>query len=113
MAAYPSYGILLSSQQERESSWQDDVADSGQLSSRQMRSLNYYQFTLSHHMTVIQYRALATTYAAGPRDTYTLTYLTESPQVTYSVQFVAPPQIINNRGGDKFVVQVVLRGTPD
>jgi len=113
MAAYPSYDILLGSRQERETSWQDDVAESGLLSSRQLRSQEYFLFTLRHHLTLAQYQSLLTTFSAGPRDTYTLTYLTESPQVTYSVTFIAPPQVVDNYGADRFTVLVTLRGTQD
>lgn len=113
MAAYPSYGILLESSQDLEPSWRDSVSESGTLHSRQMRSTNYYRFVLNHNLTVAQYNALMTTYAAGPRDVYTLTYRNESPVVTYSVKFTAPPQITKNHGGGRYTVRVALRGTQD
>ena len=113
MSAYPSYGILLESQLDYEPSWRDDVAESGVLSSRQLRSANYIRFTLLHNLTQAEYNALVTTYNAGPRDTYTLTYLAESPQVTYSVKFIDLPQITANVGGGRFLVSVSLRGTQD
>lgn len=113
MAAYPSYGILLTSKIDPESKWRDDFADSGTQHSRQIRSTRYLRFTLEHSMTVAQFRALETTYTAGERDTYTLTYYTESPEVTYSVKFLAAPRIIRNDGGGRVVVRVSLRGTKD
>lgn len=113
MAAYPSYGILLSSKIEPESKWRDDFADSGTLHSRQIRSTQYLRFTLEHSMTVVQFRALETSYASGERAVWTLTYYTESPQVTYSVKFLAAPRIIKNEGGGRVVVRVNLRGTKD
>lgn len=115
MAAYPSLNIGLDSTQSLESSWRDDVSDSGTLHSRQLRSSQYYRFDLVHPaLTAAEYASLQTTYAAGPRDTYTLTYrVDESPIVTYSVKFLAPPQITRNHGGDRYDVRVILRGTKD
>lgn len=113
MAAYPSYGILLESRNEAESSWRDSVSESGSLHSREMRSADYYRFTLIHNMTAAEFNALRATYDAGPRDTYTLTYATESPQITYSAKFTAPPQKIKNHGGGRYTVRVQLRGTED
>jgi len=113
MAAYPSYGILLDSDRTSESKWRDDVADSGTLHSRQIRSIEYIQFKLVHVLSTTEYRALMTTYRAGERDTYTLTYYDESPAVTYSVKFVAPPQITKNLKGSRHMVEVLLRGTQD
>jgi len=113
MAAYPSYGILLDSEMEWESSWRDDIAESGSLHSRQLRSTNYVRFLLVHHMTTAEWRSLLTTFQAGPRDTYTLTYHTESPSVTYSVTFLEPPRVIANHGGSRHTVQVTLRGVQD
>lgn len=113
MAAYPSYGILLESKRESESKWRDDTSEAGTLHSRQLRSTEYIRFQLTHHMTTTQYRALMTTYNAGERETYTLTYFDESPSVTYSVKFVQCPQITKNFGGDRHLVKVQLRGTQD
>ena len=113
MAAYPSYGILLDSKVEIESKWSDDVSVAGTLHSRQLRSADYYNFDLTHHLTLAEYNSLMSTYGSGERDTYTLTYHDESPAVTYSVKFVNPPQIITNFGGGRFTVRCNLRGTKD
>jgi hypothetical protein len=113
MAAYPSYGILLDSSQEWESSWRDDISESGSMHSRQMRSSDYIKFTLLHNMTDAEYDALLATFRAAPRDTYTLTYRNVSPTVTYSVKFIAPPQITSNIGGGRYLVKVEMRGTED
>ena len=51
--------------------------------------------------------------AAGPRDTYTLTYRTESPAITYSVTFTGPPEIARNIGGGRYEVRVPMRGFKD
>ena len=111
MAAYPSYGILLDSRMEPESKWRDDYTDAGTQHSRQLRSTQYLQFTLEHSMTLAEFRTLEATYQAGERDTYTLTYFTESPAVTYNVKFTAPPRIIDNVGGGRVRVRVNLRGS--
>jgi hypothetical protein len=50
---------------------------------------------------------------AGPRTVQTLSYLSESPLVTYSVTFTAPPEITINHGGDRYTVRVSLRGFKD
>ena len=113
MAAYPSYGILLESSRESESKWRDTVSEAGSFHSRQLRSTEYLRFQLTHVMTTQDFRALETTYRAGERDTYTLTYFEESPQVTYSVKFTGPPQITKNHRGGLHTVKVSLRGTQD
>ena len=114
MAAYPSLSIGLGSSQNIEPSWRDDVADTGTLHSRQLRSTQYYRFSLLHPaITQAEYASLLATYTAGPRDVYTLTYLEESPVATYSVQFIAPPQIVKNHGGGRFDVRAELRGYKD
>jgi hypothetical protein len=113
MAAYPNYGILLESSRESESKWRDDVAETGTLHSRQLRSTEYIFFSLLHNMTTAEFRALETTYRAGERDTYTLTYFDESPAKTYSVKFLSPPQIVKNHTGGRHNVRVELRGTQD
>lgn len=114
MAAYPSYTIGLGSTQELESGWSNDIASSGSLHSRQFHSQQYYRWTLVHPgLTGTQYEALLATYAAAPRAEHTLTYRQESPQITYTVQFTAPPQIVSNYGGSKYDVIVQLRGTKD
>jgi hypothetical protein len=113
MAAYPSYPILLGSTQKPEKGWRDTTSSSGTLHSRQLHGKNYLQFSLLHNMTNVEFRALADLYAAGPRDVHTLSYLAESPLVTYSVVFTAPPAITTNLGGDKYTVQATLRGFKD
>lgn len=113
MAAYPSYTMLLGSSKEEESGIQDDYAPGGTQHSRIFYSQPYYTFRLIHQLTLAQFNALKTTYDAGQRDTYTLTYLTESPIQTYSVKFTGPPQIVENLGGNRFMVEVPLRGTAD
>ena len=113
MAAYPSYGILLDATRTTESKWRDDVSDTGTLHSRQMRSSEYIQFDLVHHLTTAQYRALMTSYNSGERADWTLTYFSESPAVTYTVKFIEPPNIIRNHGNGRHDVRVRLRGTQD
>lgn len=111
MAAYPSYPNLLASTPEPESLWRDDVSESGSLHSRQLRSVEYVRFNLMHNVTTAEYNNLRS--LALTRDTYTLTYQNESPQLTYSVKFVSPPKITKNHGGGRHTVRVVLRGTQD
>lgn len=113
MAAYPSYPILLGSSQKPEKGWRDTTASSGSLHSRQLHGKNYYQFSLIHSMTKAEFRALSDLYDAGPRTVQTLTYLSESPIVTYSVTFTAPPEIVSNIGGDHYMVRATLRGFKD
>jgi hypothetical protein len=115
MAAYPSYPIGLDSTQELEDQYEVDLDSSGGLHRRQFHSAQQYRFTLTHPgLTVTQWRSLLdTTYATDPTATHTLTYFVESPAVTYSVQFIGPPQIVTNHGNAKLDVRVVLRGTKD
>lgn len=115
MAAYPSYPIELTSSVEIESGIADDFTQSGQQHSRVFHSQAYYVFTLQHTLTLAQFNTLRTTYLAGQRDVYTLSYFgaEESPQVTYSVKFTDTPRISTNLGGDKYRVTVRLRGTQD
>jgi|GEM_PF-3858834 len=113
MAAYPSYDILLGSSIEEESGVEDDFAETGTMHSRLYHSEPFFRFQLQHALTLAQYNSLKATYTAGRRDVHTLTYFTESPQVTYSVQFTGPPVIVGNVGGDLYFVNVPLRGTKD
>jgi len=113
MAAYPSYPILLSSSHDPESGIDDDFSQSGQQHARVFHSQQYHIFTLVHFLTLAQWTSLLATYAAGKRDTYTLTYDVESPQLTYSVKFIEPPVRVQNVGADKYFVRCVLRGTQD
>ena len=110
MAAYPTYAILLGSTQKIEKGWRDTTSSSGTLHSRQLHGQNYYQFSLLHSLTGTEYETLLATFNAGPRDTYTLAYRTESPLITYSVTFTGPPQITRNIGGNRYEVRVPLRG---
>jgi hypothetical protein len=113
MAAYPSYPILLGSSSKPEKGWRDTTASSGSLHSRQLRGKDYFQFSLLHSMTGDEFRAVSDLHDAGPRTVQTLSYLSESPLVTYSVVFTAPPAITVNHGGDRYTVAVNLRGFKD
>ena len=114
MAAYPTLPTGIESAQEEETSYLDTFSVAGTQHSRQMRSATYYQFTLLHPaITDAEYDSLRSTYAAGPRDTYTLTYRSVSPAVTYSIKFMEPPQIVRNHGGGRYDVRVKVRGTQD
>jgi hypothetical protein len=110
MAAYPSHNILLDSSQELEQGIVDEYSEGGIQHSRTFHSQQYYRFTLLHSLTIAQFTSLLSTYAAGPRDFYTLTYHSVSPQVTYNVKFTAPPEIVDNFGNSRFKVEVHLRG---
>lgn len=113
MAAYPSYDIFLRSAMEEESGVEDDFAESGPQHSRIFHSQSYYRFSVYHMLTLAQLQSLHATYAAGKRDDYTLTFYDESPQQTYTVKFLGPPQRIENIGNNRFIVEVPLRGTAD
>lgn len=113
MANYPSYPILIASRPERENGIQDDFAQSGSQHSRTFHSQQYYRFSVRHCLTQSQYDSLCATYDAGPRDEYTLTFYDVSPIVTYTVKFIGPPQIAENIGGNRYLVDVSLRGTKD
>lgn len=113
MAAYPSYPILLGSTSKPEKGWRDTTASSGTLHSRQLHGKKYFQFSLLHSMTKDEFRTLADLHDAAPRAVHTLSYLSESPLVTYSVVFTAPPEITINHGGDRHRVRASLRGFKD
>ena len=113
MANYPAYSILLNSSHTQESGIDDDYAQSGEHHSRIFHSQAYSRFTLDHKLTLGEWNTLKALYDAGPRDVFTLTYLNESPVVTYSVKFTGPPNRVNNIGGDRFFVRSQLRGTKD
>ena len=113
MANYPSYSILLGSSDKPVKGWRDTTASSGSLHSRQLHGKKYVQFTLLHSMTKAQFRIHADLHDADPRAVYTLSYLAESPLVTYSVQFTADPEIATNHGGDRYTVRVSLYGFKD
>jgi len=110
MANYPTNNILLESSIEPEQGIVDDFSEGGIQHSRTYHSQQYYRFELFHSLTLAQYNSLVATYAAGPRDFYTLTYLSQSPIVTYNVKFLAPPEIVENFGANRFRVKAVLRG---
>ena len=114
MAAYPSHAILLGSTQDLESGWKDSISSSGTLHSVQLHGKQYFLFKLIHQLTGAQFETLlVTTYGADPKATHTLTYRAESPQITYSVTFLSPPQITVNHGNGKYDVEVILRGSKD
>lgn len=113
MAAYPSHAILLGSSRELEQGHVDDFSQGGIQHSRAFHSQQYYRFRLIHQLTLAQFESLLSTYAAGPRDVYTLTYHAVSPAVTYSVKFLQPPQPKENLGLGRLVVEVDLRGHRD
>lgn len=115
MAAYPSYAISVDSRQELESGVDDDFSQTGTHHSRILHSQQYYRFTLFHDITRTQFASLLATYAAGKRDTYTLSYYDHgtSPETTFSVKFIAAPRITDNQGGERVRVEVRLRGFKD
>ena len=113
MANYPTNGILLTSKVTPESEYEDDYSQPGIQHSRLFRSQVYFRFELTHSLTLAEFNSLTAVYDAGARDTYTLTYHTESPLVTYSVIFTSRPEISDNLGNNKFKVSASLRGTKD
>jgi len=113
MAAYPSYSILLGSDQDLESGWKDSVSSSGTLHSQARHGKQYYRFNLLHSLTGTQFETHLALYASDPRAVHTLTYRSESPQITYSAQMTGPPQITRNLGGGRYEVRVPLRGFKD
>ena len=112
MANYPAYNILLESTKEEEAGIVDDYSQAGTQHSRTFYT-GYYRFMLVHQLSVTEFNSLKATYDAGPRDTYTLTYYSESPVATYSVKFTGPPQITQNLALNRMFVSVPLRGTRD
>jgi hypothetical protein len=111
MANYPSYEILLASRPTPEKNGiEDDYSQAGTQHSRTFRSQQYYRFAVRHSLTLAEYNSLCATYAAGPRDFYTFTFYNESPVQTYNVKFTGPPEITENLGFNRFIVDVPLRG---
>jgi hypothetical protein len=110
MANYPTHEILLGSTKEEEAGIVDDFSQAGTQHSRTFYT-GRYRFMLIHQLSVTEFNALKTTYDAGPRDNYTLTYYSESPAATYTVKFTGPPQIVENLALNRVFVQVPLRGT--
>jgi hypothetical protein len=90
MAAYPSYPILVGSTHRPEKSWKDTTSSSGVMHSRQLRGKNYSEFSLLHHLTGAEFQSLLAVYEADPDAVHTLTYRSESPSITYSVEFIGP-----------------------
>ena len=113
MANYPSHSILLDSTRELESGEVDDFSQAGIQHSRTFHSQQYYRFRLVHSLTLAEFESLLTTYSATPRGWYTLTYHSVSPQVTYQVKFLQPPQPVENLGDGRLRVDVDLRGYRD
>ena len=110
MADYPYTAHLLDSRQELESGIDDDFSQPGIQHSRIFHSRQYYRFKVIHSLTLAQFNSLLATYAAGPRDEYTFQYHSTSPQTTYTVKFLAPPEIVENIGLSRFFVESNLRG---
>jgi len=109
---YPSYEILLVSQQDDEPGIVDDFSQAGTQHSRIFHSQTYCRFQVRHHMTWAEFKALRDMYDAGPRDSYTnFIYHDVSPAEIYTVKFLARPQVSENTGGGEFYVDVILRGT--
>ena len=112
MSAYPALTIGIGSSITPESGVQDDIDDSGGMHSRVFHTAQYYAFTLVHPgLTKAQYTSLLATYTAGKRAIYTLLYPLSSPASSCSVQFTAPPEIVENHGNGRFDVRTRLRGT--
>ena len=114
MAAFPTFtnGVMLDSRMSLESGYQDDFDDGGAQHSVQFHDQQYYQFRVLYRLTYSEWTSLLSTYTAGPRDTYTFTYFSASPSVTYSVKFTDTPQVKDNLGG-YYEVEVNLRGYQD
>lgn len=110
MATYPSYGISLESQRVPESGIEDDFSQPGTQHSRTLHSQQYYRFRVIHNLTVTELATLEAFYDAGPRTAHTFTYREYSPQQTYTVKFLAPPEVVRNQGGNRVQVEVNLRG---
>jgi hypothetical protein len=112
MAAYPAHEILLGSTKEEEAGIIDDFSQAGTQHSRTFFT-GYYRFTLLHQLSLTEFNSLKSTYDATPRADFTLSYYDESPVATYTVKFIAPPQIVENLALNRMFVQVQLRGRRD
>jgi len=111
---FPTYNILLASQQDDEPGVLDDFSQGGLQHSRIVHNEIYSRFDLVYDMTWAQYKSLRAIYDAGPRDTYTnFVYHDVSPAEKYTVKFLARPHITNNDGNGRFTVAVSIRGTMD
>ena len=111
MATYPSYTISLDSTPQKEQGIEDDFSQSGIQHSREYHSQQYYRFDFIHpSMTQSEVDTLDAFYTAGKRDEHTFTYYDTSPITTYTVKFLAPPEIVENYGLGRFAVNVKLRG---
>ena len=111
MAALTTYGILLRSSVSQEDGIEDDFAQSGTQHSRTFFSQSYFNFAIFEKVTLAQFTTMQAEYDATPRAAFTLTYFDVSPAVTYSVKYIAPPEIVDNLGGGKYVSTRRLRGT--
>jgi len=114
MAAFPSYVKLgLGTSLNPEQGWKDTVSDGGTLHSRQLHGSTYYGITVIWPgATGQQVADLTALYESAPRDVMTgFTYYLSSPTLTLDVVFMEPPRIIRNYGGDKYDVQLSLRGS--
>ena len=113
MAAFPSYVKLgLGSSLEPEQGWDDDISEAGTLHSIQKHAIQYYDITVIWPGCTGQlFSDISVLYLAGPRTTLTdFNYYLSSPTLTLSVKFLEPPRITANHGGDKYDVQIHLRG---
>lgn len=112
MAAYPSYSVGINSRRSLENNYRDDLSGNGTMHSQLMHSRLYHRFDVVHHnLTGQQYSSLLTTYANNFRVAMTgFAWHDESPAVTYTVQFLGPPEISQNLGNNRFDVAVSLRG---
>lgn len=114
MPAYPSHNILMPSLPVEESGIVDDFAESGPMHSRVFHSQSYYRFTIYHQLSRAQWIAYRAAYQADKRSAWTgLTFYNESPARTYTVYYTAPPQVVQNLGGGRVLIEVQLRGTAD
>jgi len=113
MAAFPSYVKLgTGTSLDPESGWNDTLSDAGTLHSRQLHGKQYHRITVIWPGATGQlFNDLRVLFEADPRATHTgFTYYTSSPTLTLSVIMTSPPQIVRNHGGDKYDVEVKLRG---
>ena len=113
MAAFPSYVKTgTKTKMTLESGWSDTVSTAGTLHSRQFHNQQFYGIDLIWPGATGQlFNDLLVLYAASPRATFTgYSYYASSPALVLSVKMTAPPQIVENHGGDRYDVLVSLRG---
>ena len=106
MSNYPDYKQLMESRHELEQGHADDFSQSGTQHSRQQHALQYHRFTLFHPLTPAEFDDLLTFYTDEPRDEHQLIY----HSVEYTVKFLRPPQISQNRADRKYLTEVQMRG---